>query len=133
MTITPSASRAVHEPAALGVPVTGPGSAAGRSLIAHTPYSGIYAPPASLVYTTRMKRTNLVLDAELLDRATRLLGVKTYSAAVNLALAEVLRLRKIQSLPQYFGQGLWQGDLQEMREDRVAERRQRKSPRRGRR
>ncbi len=81
----------------------------------------------------RMKRTNLVLDAELLDRATRLLGVKTYSAAVNLALAEVLRLRKIQSLPQYFGQGLWQGDLQEMREDRVEGRRQGKSPRRGRR
>ncbi len=87
----------------------------------------------SLVYTTHMKRTNLVLDAELLDRATRLLGVKTYSAAVNLALAEVLRLRKIQSLPQYFGQGLWQGDLQEMREDRVEGRRQGKSPRRGRR
>jgi Arc/MetJ family transcription regulator len=67
-----------------------------------------------------MKRTNLVLDPELLDQVTRLLGVKTYSAAVNLALAEILRLRKIQSLPQFFGQGLWQGDLREMREDRVA-------------
>jgi len=55
----------------------------------------------------------------LLSRATHLLGVKTYSAAVNLALAEVIRLRKIQSLPQYFGQGLWHGDLQEMREDRI--------------
>ena len=70
-----------------------------------------------------MKRANLVLDAELLDQVTRLLGVKTYSAAVNLALAEVLRLRKIQGLPQFFGQGLWQGDLREMREDRVAGRR----------
>ena len=67
-----------------------------------------------------MKRTNLVLDPELLDQVTRLLGVKTYSAAVNLALAEVLRLRKIQRLPQFFGQGFWQGDLGEMREDRVA-------------
>jgi len=67
-----------------------------------------------------MKRTNLVLDPELLDQATRVLGVKTYSAAVNLALTEVLRLRKIQGLPQFFGQGLWQGDLREMREDRVA-------------
>jgi Arc/MetJ family transcription regulator len=47
----------------------------------------------------RMKRTNLVLDAKLLDEATHLLGVKTYSAAVNLALAEVMRLRKIQGLP----------------------------------
>ena len=67
-----------------------------------------------------MKRANLVLDPELLDQVTRALGVKTYSAAVNLALAEVLRLRKIQNLPQFFGQGLWQGDLGEMREDRVA-------------
>jgi Arc/MetJ family transcription regulator len=55
-----------------------------------------------------MKRTNLVLDSELLEQVTRLLGVKTYSAAV----------RKIQSLPHFFGQGLWQGNLQEMREDR---------------
>jgi Arc/MetJ family transcription regulator len=61
-----------------------------------------------------------VLDPELLDQVTRLLGVKTYSAAVNLALAEILRLRKIQNLPQFFGQGLWQGDLRQMREDRVA-------------
>ena len=86
-----------------------------------------------LVYTRHMKRTNLVLDAELLDRATRVLGVKTYSAAVNLALAEVLRLRKIQSLPQFFGRGLWQGDLQKMREDRAEGRRHSKSRPRGRR
>jgi hypothetical protein len=66
-----------------------------------------------------MKRTNLVLDADLLDQATRQLGAKTYSAAVNLALAEVLRLRKIQSLPQFFGKGLWEGNLERMREDRA--------------
>ena len=74
------------------------------------------------MYHMRMKRTNLVLDPELLDQATHLLGVKTYSAAVNLALAEVMRLRKIRSLPQFFGQGLWQGDLQEMREDKAGRR-----------
>ena len=85
------------------------------------------------MYTMRMKRTNLVLDPELLERATHLLGVRTYSAAVNLALAEVMRLRKIQGLPQFFGQGLWQGDLQEMREDKVERRRHRERRRRGRR
>lgn len=69
----------------------------------------------------RMKRTNLVLDPELLNQATNVLGAKTYSATVNLALAEVLRLRKIQSLPQFFGRGLWRGNLQEMREDKVKE------------
>jgi Arc/MetJ family transcription regulator len=81
----------------------------------------------------RMKRTNLVLDPELLDQVTRALGVKTYSAAVNLALAEVLRLRKIQNLTHFFGQGLWQGDVQEMREDRVAGRLPDKKRPRGRR
>ena len=69
-----------------------------------------------------------MLDPRLLDEATRVLEAKTYSAAVNLALAEVLRMRRIQSLPQFFGRNLWQGSLAEMREDKVEQRRQ---PRRG--
>jgi len=64
-----------------------------------------------------MKRTNLVLDEELLTEATRTLGVKTYSAAVNRALEEIIRIRKVQSLGTFFGKNLWQGDLSEMRED----------------
>ena len=73
-----------------------------------------------------MKRTNLVLDGELLNEATRLLGTKTYSATVNLALREAIRTHKIRSLPQYFGKGLWKGDLSEMREDRPQRRPKRK-------
>jgi Arc/MetJ family transcription regulator len=65
-----------------------------------------------------MRRTNLVLNGELLDEATRVLGVKTYSAAVNLALEEALRINRIRRLHQFFGQGLWEGDLAEMRGDR---------------
>jgi hypothetical protein len=65
-----------------------------------------------------MKRTNLVLDVELLKEATRVLGVRTYSAAVNMALVEVLRLRRVLSLPSFFGRGLWHGNLSEMRDDR---------------
>jgi len=65
-----------------------------------------------------MKRTNLVLDEELPNEAKRVLQAKTRSAAVNLALAEVLRVRRIQSVPQFFGRGLWEGNLAEMREDR---------------
>jgi Arc/MetJ family transcription regulator len=81
----------------------------------------------------RMKRINLVSDPDLLDQARRLLRVKTYSATVNLALAEVVRLRKVQSLPLFFGQGLWQGDLAEMREDFVSRSpRQKRSRPRGR-
>ena len=71
-----------------------------------------------------MKRTNLVLNAGLLEEAVRVLGVKTYSAAVNLALEETLRVKKLQSLPQFFGRGLWEGDLSQMREDRSRSARQ---------
>ena len=65
-----------------------------------------------------MKRTNLVLDEHLLAQATRVLGAKTYSAAVNTALEELIRLRKIQAIPRFFGSGIWEGDLSQMREDR---------------
>ena len=50
--------------------------------------------------------------------ATRVLGAKTYSAAVNQALEEIIRVKKIRSLPEFFGQDLWRGDLAEMRQDR---------------
>jgi Arc/MetJ family transcription regulator len=70
-----------------------------------------------------MRRTNLVLDDQLLEQATRILGAKTYSAAVNTALEEVIRLKKIQSLPRFFGTGIWEGDLASMREDRPRPRR----------
>jgi Arc/MetJ family transcription regulator len=70
-----------------------------------------------------MRRTNLVLDEELLKQATQVLGEKTYSAAVNRALADALRTHKIQSLAGFFGQDLWSGDLGEMRQDRPRKRR----------
>lgn len=38
-----------------------------------------------------MKRTNVVLDEELLEQARRVTGERTYSATVNRALAEMVR------------------------------------------
>jgi Arc/MetJ family transcription regulator len=93
----------------------------------HRTGAAITIVDGKVCYDMRMKRTNLVLNAHLLEEATRSLGVKTYSAAVNLALAEILRIRKIQSLPQFFGRGLWQGNLQEMREDWIDGRNSRKA------
>jgi Arc/MetJ family transcription regulator len=69
-----------------------------------------------------MRRTNLVLDGDLLEEATRAFGVRTYSATVNLALKEALRLHKVQALARFFGQDLWVGDLSEMRADRFSNR-----------
>ena len=73
-----------------------------------------------------MRRTNLVLDEHLLDEATRALGAKTYSAAVNTALEEIIRLKKIQRVPEFFGSGIWEGDLAAMREDHVRTKKHRK-------
>ena len=64
-----------------------------------------------------MKRTNVVLDEELLKEATQVLGQKTYSATINFALKEALRMQKVRSVGQFFGTGLWEGNLSEMRED----------------
>jgi Arc/MetJ family transcription regulator len=65
-----------------------------------------------------MKRTNLVLDGDVLEEARRALGTKTYSETVNQALAETVRQHKMRSIVDFFGKGLWKGDLSEMREDR---------------
>jgi Arc/MetJ family transcription regulator len=67
-----------------------------------------------------MKRTNLVLDDTLLEEATQALGLKTYSATVNKALEEVIRVQKIRRLADFYGSNMWDGDLAEMREDRPA-------------
>jgi len=67
-----------------------------------------------------MKRTNLVLDEQLLKSARQVLGEKTYSATVNRALAEAIRNHKIQNVSNFFGSGIWEGDLSVMREDRRA-------------
>jgi Arc/MetJ family transcription regulator len=67
-----------------------------------------------------MKRTNLVIDEHLLAEATRVLSARTYSAAVNTALEEVIRNSKILGLKRFFNSGIWEGDLAEMREDKPA-------------
>ena len=57
----------------------------------------------------RMKRTNLVLDEQLLEEAVRLGGARTYSQAVNEALADYTRRIKARKILQLAGCGLWEG------------------------
>lgn len=64
-----------------------------------------------------MKRTNLMIDKDLLEEAQKVLKASTYSAAVNEALQEVIRIHKINQLGDFFGSGVWEGNLSEMRED----------------
>jgi Arc/MetJ family transcription regulator len=64
-----------------------------------------------------MKRTNLVLDEQLLERATRLSGEKTYSGTVNRALEDFVRRIQARQILELAGSGLWEGSLSEMRGD----------------
>ena len=64
-----------------------------------------------------MKRTNLVLDENLLDSARRISGSKTYSEAVNLALRELIRKRTFEKIDSFAGSDVWEGDLGSMRGD----------------
>jgi Arc/MetJ family transcription regulator len=66
-----------------------------------------------------MKRTNLVLDEEILEEARRGTGLKTYSAVVNYALAELIRRERFARIDEYASSGVWEGDLAEMRDDEL--------------
>jgi Arc/MetJ family transcription regulator len=63
-----------------------------------------------------------MLDEQLLEEAVRLGGARTYSQAVNDALADYTRRIKARKILQLAGSGLWEGDLAEMREDQVRRR-----------
>ena len=74
-----------------------------------------------------MKRTNLVLDEEILEEVTRLSGAKTYSAAVMQALEDFVRRAKAHRILELRGTGAWEGDLGEMRGDPAPKRKKRAS------
>lgn len=65
-----------------------------------------------------MKRTNLMLNEEKAREVKLLLGADSISAAVNLALEETIKLYRIRGLTEFFGKGIWEGDLSAMREDK---------------
>jgi hypothetical protein len=76
-----------------------------------------------------MKRTNLVLNADLLEEATRLSGERTYSRTVERALEDFVRRAKARRILDLAGSGLWQGNLSAVREDRGTYRTRRRAPR----
>jgi hypothetical protein len=64
-----------------------------------------------------MRRTNLVLNGELLEEATRLSGERTYSRTVERALEDFVRRAKAKRILDLAGSGLWEGNLSVVRED----------------
>jgi hypothetical protein len=64
-----------------------------------------------------MKRTNLVLDENLLEHTLRLSQKKTYSEAVMIAMKEFVRINEFSKIFDFQGTGIWSGDLSGMREE----------------
>lgn len=64
-----------------------------------------------------MKRTNVVLDEQLLEEAVRISGEKTYSRTIERALGEMVRRARAEGIEALAGSGLWHGDLSAMRRD----------------
>jgi Arc/MetJ family transcription regulator len=64
-----------------------------------------------------MKRTNVVLDEQLLEEAVQVSGEKTYARTIERALREMVRVARIRQIEALAGSGLWHGDLSEMRRD----------------
>lgn len=51
-----------------------------------------------------MKRTNVILDEELLEKARRATGEKTYSATINKLLAEAVRVADLKRMLTEFAE-----------------------------
>lgn len=64
-----------------------------------------------------MKRTNVVLDEQLLEEAVKVSGEKTYARTIERALQEMVRIARIRGIEALAGSGAWHGDLSEMRRD----------------
>jgi Arc/MetJ family transcription regulator len=63
-------------------------------------------------------RTNIEIDDKLMKDTLKITGLKTKREAVEMALKELLQLRRQSDLKKLKGKFHWEGDLEEMRLDR---------------
>jgi Arc/MetJ family transcription regulator len=63
-------------------------------------------------------RTNIDLDDTLVKKAMEISGMNTKRAAINLILKEYVRKNNQKSILKYRGKKIWEGDLEQMRENR---------------
>jgi len=68
-----------------------------------------------------MKRTNVVLDEQIVGQAKKLTGIKVTRELLDYALRELLRHRRQRDILRLRGTVDWQGDLSEMRRGRSFE------------
>lgn len=63
-------------------------------------------------------RTNIEIDDKLMKDTLKITGLKTKREAVELALKELVRIRKQADLKKLRGKFYWEGDLEAMRLDK---------------
>lgn len=63
-------------------------------------------------------RTNIEIDDRLIKDTLKITGLRTKREVVELALRELLRLRRQGDFRKLRGKIDWQGDLEEMRLDK---------------
>ena len=66
-------------------------------------------------------RTNIVLDDKLIKRAKKLTGIKTKREVVQEALRTLILLREQSEIRNLRGKLLWEGNLDDQRQSRFAE------------
>lgn len=66
-------------------------------------------------------RTNIVLDEELVERAQKLTGIKTKREVVQEALRMLILLREQAEVRNLRGKLHWEGNLNDLRQARLAE------------
>jgi Arc/MetJ family transcription regulator len=66
-----------------------------------------------------VSRTNIEIDDRLIRQARKLTGLKTKRRIVHLALESFVRAEKRKGILRYYGSGIWEGDLKELRRSRV--------------
>jgi Arc/MetJ family transcription regulator len=62
-----------------------------------------------------LHRTNVVLDAKLVDEGKKITGLATTRAVLDYALRELARRRGLRRLLALRGKATWEGDLNAMR------------------
>ena len=65
-----------------------------------------------------MKRTNVVLDEDLIDDCIKATGIKTRKALIDHALRELLRHENQTKILDLKGKINWEGNLDEWRQSR---------------
>ena len=66
-----------------------------------------------------MSRTNVDLDDRLINEALKLSRLRTKKEVLHFALSELVKRIKRKGILKFMGSGIWEGDLEKMRESRT--------------